>query len=102
MDGIAITDMAALGSSPTYYDFDMFQEMQVTTGGADPANADAGRAAELRAPQRHQHAGARRHAIYFENDDLQSDNVRRPARRQLNSYNRVASTRTTASKAAVR
>ena len=35
MDGIAITDMAALGSSPTYYDFDMFQEMQVTTGGAD-------------------------------------------------------------------
>ena len=30
-----ITDMSALGSSPTYYDFDMFQEMQVTTGGAD-------------------------------------------------------------------
>src|SRR5689334_226496 len=27
MDGIAITDMAALGASPTYYDFDMFQEM---------------------------------------------------------------------------
>ena len=34
--------MAALGSTPTYYDFDMFQEMQVTTGGADPSNADAG------------------------------------------------------------
>jgi hypothetical protein len=25
MDGVAITDMAALGSSSTYYDFDMFQ-----------------------------------------------------------------------------
>ena len=42
MDGIAITDMAALGSSPTYYDFDMFQEMQVTTGGADPSNPTPG------------------------------------------------------------
>ena len=42
MDGIAITDMGSLGASPTYYDFDMFQEMQVTTGGADPANATPG------------------------------------------------------------
>jgi hypothetical protein len=25
IDGIAITDMSALGSTPTYYDFDMFQ-----------------------------------------------------------------------------
>ena len=35
MDGVTITDMAALGSSPTYYDFDQFQEIQVATGGAD-------------------------------------------------------------------
>ena len=35
IDGIPITDMNALGSTPTYYDFDMFQEMKVTTGGAD-------------------------------------------------------------------
>jgi hypothetical protein len=42
MDGVPITDMAALGSSPTYYDFDMFQEMQVTTGGADLTNATPG------------------------------------------------------------
>jgi len=42
IDGIAITDMSALGSSPTYYDFDMFQEMQATTGGADVANATPG------------------------------------------------------------
>jgi len=42
LDGVPITDMNALGSSPTYYDFDMFQEIQVTTGGADPLAATAG------------------------------------------------------------
>ena len=42
IDGVAITDMSALGSSSTYYDFDMFQEMQVTTGGADVTSATGG------------------------------------------------------------
>ncbi len=37
VDGVTITDMTATGGSPTYYDFDAFQEMQVTTGGTDPA-----------------------------------------------------------------
>ncbi|HSP16478.1 MAG TPA: carboxypeptidase regulatory-like domain-containing protein [Thermoanaerobaculia bacterium] len=36
VDGVNITDVGALGSSPTYYDFDSFEEMQVTTGGTDP------------------------------------------------------------------
>src|SRR5437773_9445494 len=36
VDGVYITDVGALGSSPTYYDFDSFEEMQVTTGGTDP------------------------------------------------------------------
>ena len=42
MDGIPITDMSALGSSPSYYDFDMFEEMQVTTGGVDARQATPG------------------------------------------------------------
>lgn len=42
MDGVPITDMGATGSSPTYYNFDEFQEMAVTTGGADAAIATAG------------------------------------------------------------
>ena len=42
MDGIPITDMAATGASPGYYDFDMFQEMNVQTGGADPKAATGG------------------------------------------------------------
>jgi hypothetical protein len=36
MDGVNITDMGATGSSPLYFDFDSFEELQVTTGGADP------------------------------------------------------------------
>ena len=42
VDGVNITDMGALGSSPTYYDFDAFEEMQVTTGGSDPRIQTAG------------------------------------------------------------
>jgi Carboxypeptidase regulatory-like domain len=36
VDGVNITDMGATGASPTYYDFDSFEEMQVTTAGSDP------------------------------------------------------------------
>ncbi|HTQ78748.1 MAG TPA: TonB-dependent receptor, partial [Thermoanaerobaculia bacterium] len=35
VDGVTITDSASAGSSPTYYDFDSFEEIQITTGGAD-------------------------------------------------------------------
>jgi hypothetical protein len=42
LDGVVITDMAALGSSPGYYDFDAFEEMQVTTGGSDSTIATGG------------------------------------------------------------
>lgn len=42
VDGVNITDFAATGSSPTYYDFDAFDEMQITTGGTDPSIQTAG------------------------------------------------------------
>ncbi|HSF40128.1 MAG TPA: hypothetical protein VLT87_10065, partial [Thermoanaerobaculia bacterium] len=35
LDGMVVTDLSATGSSPGYYDFDAFEEIQVTTGGAD-------------------------------------------------------------------
>jgi hypothetical protein len=35
LDGTTITDMAALGSSPAYFDFDSFEEINATTGGSD-------------------------------------------------------------------
>jgi Ca-activated chloride channel family protein len=42
VDGVVITDMTALGSSPGYYDFDAFEEMNVTTGGSDATLATGG------------------------------------------------------------
>jgi hypothetical protein len=42
MDGVSITDLAATGASPTYYDFDAFQEVQMTTGGTDPSIVASG------------------------------------------------------------
>ncbi|MEZ5332271.1 MAG: TonB-dependent receptor [Thermoanaerobaculia bacterium] len=42
VDGVEITDMAAVGSSSTYYDFDQFTEMQFSTGGTDVTKAAAG------------------------------------------------------------
>jgi hypothetical protein len=35
LDGVVITDMSASGASPSYFDFDAFQEINITTGGAD-------------------------------------------------------------------
>jgi hypothetical protein len=42
VDGIDITDMAATGSSPTYYDFDAFEEMTINTGGVDVTQQTGG------------------------------------------------------------
>ena len=35
LDGLVITDMAATGASPTYFDYGAFQEINVSTGGGD-------------------------------------------------------------------
>jgi hypothetical protein len=74
IDGIAITDMAATGSTPTYYDFDMFQEMQVTTGGADVASVTPGVQLNmvLKSGSNTPHGSSR---IYFENEKMQSNNM---------------------------
>ena len=74
IDGIAITDMSALGSSPTYYDFDMFQEMQVTTGGADLQTATPGVALNfvLKGGSNTPHGSTR---IYYEDEDMQANNL---------------------------
>jgi hypothetical protein len=42
LDGVDITDMAATGSSPSYYDFDAFQEMTINTGGVDVTQQTGG------------------------------------------------------------
>jgi hypothetical protein len=42
VDGVVITDMSATGSTPAYYDFDSFEEMQISTGGSDSTIATGG------------------------------------------------------------
>ena len=42
LDGVVITDPAAVGASPTYFDFDAFEEVAITTGGADVRVATGG------------------------------------------------------------
>jgi len=42
VDGVNVTDVGAVGSSPTYWDFDSFEEMQVSTGGSDVTLMTAG------------------------------------------------------------
>ena len=37
LDGLTITDQSALGATPMYWDFDAFEEIQITTGGGDPS-----------------------------------------------------------------
>jgi hypothetical protein len=42
LDGVTVTDMAATGSSPVYYDFDAFEEIQIQTGGNDASMQTGG------------------------------------------------------------
>jgi hypothetical protein len=74
IDGVPITDMGSTGSTPTYYDFDMFQEMSITTGGADAQNPTPGVQLNmvLKKGQNTPHGNAR---YYFENNSLQGNNM---------------------------
>src|SRR5262245_1525962 len=74
IDGVPITDMGATGSSPTYYDFDMFQEMAITTGGADAQNPTPGVQLNmvLKKGSNTAHGSAR---YFFENQELQGNNL---------------------------
>src|SRR5262249_16162305 len=42
MDGAVVSDIASSNSSPTYYDFDSFEEINVTKGGSDASQQGAG------------------------------------------------------------
>ncbi|MBI3494064.1 MAG: TonB-dependent receptor [Acidobacteria bacterium] len=42
LDGVDITDMNATGASASYYDFDSFEEMTITTGGVDVTQQTGG------------------------------------------------------------
>ena len=74
IDGVTITDMAALGASTTYFDFNVFEEVQFTTGGLDSRQQTGGLGINLVSKRGANalHASGRG---YFSNDELQGENV---------------------------
>ena len=81
MDGVDITDMSATGSSPIYYDFDMLEEMQVTTGGQDVTQQTGGVGINLvtRSGNDTLRGSSR---FYWTDEAFQSDNVSDDLKRQ--------------------
>jgi hypothetical protein len=74
LDGVDITDMAAVGASPIYYDFDMIQEMQVVTGGADASQQTGGVGINF-VTRRGTNVFKGSGRLYHTNESLQSNNV---------------------------
>jgi hypothetical protein len=74
IDGIVITDMTATGASPTYFNYDNFDEIQVATAGQDIKQPTGGLGMNLvvKRGTNQFHATGRG---YFDNDTLSSSNV---------------------------
>ena len=74
LDGVPITDMDAAGTTSTFYDFDMFEELAVTTGGADVQNPTPGVQLNLvlKKGANSPHGSTR---FYFANERLQGNNL---------------------------
>jgi hypothetical protein len=74
VDGVMITDPAAIGQTPTYYDFDSFQEVQFTTAGNDPRQQTGGIGINF-VTKRGTNVPRGSARFIFSNDKLQSDNI---------------------------
>ena len=74
LDGVTITDMTAPGSSTTFYDFNVFEEVQFTTGGMDPRQQTGGLGINM-VSKRGTSALRGAGRVYFTNDDLQGENI---------------------------
>ena len=73
-DGVNATDPGAIGASPTYFDFDAFEELQINVGGNDVSSPTGGVVVNIvtkRAGNRWEGNGS----FYFVNDSLQADNT---------------------------
>jgi len=73
-DGVNATDPGALGASPTYFDFDAFEELAISTGGNDASVPTGGVVVNIvtkRAGNKWEGNGS----FYFVNDSLQGDNT---------------------------
>lgn len=74
MDGVVITDMAAIGASPTYFNFDNFEEIQISTTGQDIRQSTGGVGINLISKRgTNQFSGGGRG--YFTGEGLEASNV---------------------------
>jgi carboxypeptidase family protein/TonB-dependent receptor-like protein len=74
IDGIVVTDMTATGASPTYFNYDNFEEIQVATAGQDIKQPTGGLGLNLVVKRgTNQFHGMARG--YFDNDTLSASNV---------------------------
>src|SRR5262245_35428038 len=73
-DGVNATDPGAMGASPTYFDFDAFEELQISTGGNDASVPTGGVSVNIvtkRAGNRWEGNGS----YFYAGDSLQGDNT---------------------------
>lgn len=73
-DGVNATDPGAMGASPTYFDFDAFEELAISTGGNDASVPTGGVVVNIvtkRAGNKWEGDGS----FFFAGDSLQGDNT---------------------------
>jgi hypothetical protein len=73
-DGVNATDPLSLGASPTYYDFDAFEEIQIQSGGMDASVGAKGVVVNL-VTKRAGNKWEANASYYFTNESLQSNNT---------------------------
>lgn len=74
LDGVVITDMSATGASPTYFDYDAFDEIQISTSNHDIRQPTGGIGLNMVVKRgTNQLRGTARG--YFTNDSLEASNV---------------------------
>jgi hypothetical protein len=73
-DGVNATDPQALGASPTYFDFDAFEEMSIVTGASDASVGSAGVNVNI-VTKRGGNKWAGNASYFYANDSMQSSNA---------------------------
>jgi len=74
LDGIVVTDMAATGASPTYFNFDNFEEIQVSTAGQDIKQPTGGMGLNF-VVKRGTNQFTAGCAAYYDSEGMESNNV---------------------------
>ncbi|GBC85177.1 hypothetical protein HRbin11_01623 [bacterium HR11] len=82
LDGLPITNVAVPGTSPTYFDFDAVEELQVSTGAADVEAFTGGVTVNL-VTRRGQNRPSMAGRLLWANDRFQSDNAPKDTERAV-------------------